>query len=462
MNIQTCFEHWMSRSAEKYRKLTQESSKMDNDAQKYLPGGDTRTTLFFSPYPIYAQSGNGCKLYDFDGNSYIDFLNNYTALIHGHAHPVIAETVAEQLKKGSSFAAPTRSQYILAELMCERVESVEQIRFCNSGTEATMNAIRAARAVTGRSKIVKMEGGYHGTHDLAEVSINPSLEDAGPVHRPRAVPTNPGIPKSVLEEVIVVPYNNKEVTESIITQHKDEIACVIVEPMLGAVGTIAQENGYLEFLRNLTKSHNILLIFDEIVTFRLGFGGAQAMYGIKPDLTTFGKIIGGGFPVGAFGGSKDIMQVFSPREKSFISQSGTFNGNPITMEAGISCLKMITHEVIAHINGLGDLLRAGIDTAFQKIGIKGMATGVGSLAQPHINADRVCDFRSAAGGFFEAVAIVHLELLAKGFYIPHRGGEMSISTPMTDVEIKAFLTAFEESLNEIKPFIEETRPELIL
>jgi glutamate-1-semialdehyde 2,1-aminomutase len=434
---------------------------MDKHAQKYLPGGDTRTTLFYSPYPIYAQKGKGCKLYDFDGNSYIDFLNNYTALIHGHAHPTIAESVTEQLKKGSSFAAPTRSQYILAELICERVESVEQIRFCNSGTEATMNAIRAARVVTGRSKVVKMEGGYHGTHDLAEVSINPGLEHAGPVHQPMPVPTNPGIPKSVLEEVIVVPFNNREVTESIISQHKDEIACVIVEPMLGAAGTIAQENGYLEFLRNLTNQLKILLIFDEIVTFRLGFGGAQAMYGIKPDLTTFGKIIGGGFPAGAFGGSRDIMRVFSPREKAFISQSGTFNGNPITMEAGIACLKMLTRGVIECINGLGDLLRAGLETAFRKTGIKGMATGIGSLAQPHINADRVCDFRSAAGGFFEAVAIVHLELMAKGFYIPHRGGEMSISTPMTAVEIKAFLAAFEESLNDIKPFIEETKPELI-
>jgi glutamate-1-semialdehyde 2,1-aminomutase len=462
MSTRTSFELGMSKFEEKYKELTKKSYKMDSNAQEYLPGGDTRTAIYFDPYPIYAQKGKGCNLYDVDGNNYIDFLNNYTALIHGHAHPAITKAVTEQLKKGSSFAAPTKSQYFLAELICERVKSVEQIRFCNSGTEATMNAIRTARFFTGRSKIVKMEGGYHGTHDLAEVSINPKLENAGPVHRPKAVPTNQGIPQSVLEEVIVVPFNNMEVTKSIVSEHKDKIACVIVEPMLGAAGTIAQENGYLEFLRDLTKRLNILLIFDEIVTFRLGFGGAQTMYGIKPDLTTFGKIIGGGFPVGAFGGSRDIMKVFSPREKTFISQSGTFNANPITMEAGIACLNLLTLEMIEHINSLGDLLRAGIESAFQKSKIMGMASGIGSLAQPHINPDKVIDYRSASKGCFEAMALIHLALLNKGIYIPRRGGEMSITTTMTEAEIKTFLNAFEESLNEIKPFIAEIRPELIM
>lgn len=267
-----------------------------------------------------------------------------------------------------------------------------------------------------------MEGGYHGTHDLAEVSITPSPEEVGPIDSPRSVPQSRGIPKSILEEVIVVPFNNKEVTEKLIRKHQSEIACVIVEPLLGAAGLIPQENGYLEFLRELTQKLNILLIFDEVITFRLGLNGAQGIYGIKPDLTTFGKIIGGGFPVGAFGGSREIMKIFSTQEKDFISHSGTFNGNPVTMGAGIACLENLNSEVFEHINTLGNLLRDGINTAFKRIGIKGQATGMGSLAQPHFNSVRVNDYRSAIQGNFNVMSLVHLGLLERGINMAPRGG----------------------------------------
>lgn len=462
MSMQPVFEQWISRATEKFGKRAQESARMYEKAQKHLPGGDTRTITFFKPYPVFMARGEGCYMFDVDGNAYVDFLNNYTVLIHGHAHPAIVKAATEQARRGVCFAAPTESQYLLAEMICERVKSVEQVRFCNSGTEATMNAIRAARTFSGKSKVVKMEGGYHGTHDLAEVSITPSLEEGGAVDRPRSVPQTRGIPKSILEEVIVVPFNNKEVTEKVISEHQEEIACVIVEPMLGAAGVIPQEDGYLEFLRDLTRKLGILLIFDEVVTFRLGPGGAQGIYGVEPDLTAFGKIIGGGFPVGAFGGSKEIMKIFSPREKIFISHSGTFNGNPVTMEAGIACLKELTPEAFEHINSLGDLLRKGINRAFERSEIKGQATGMGSLAQPHFNAGKVRDYRSAEKGNFEAMYLVHLGLLEKGINVPRRGGECSISTPMTEKEVSAFLTAFEESLAEVKPFIEQTTPDLIL
>jgi glutamate-1-semialdehyde 2,1-aminomutase len=295
---------------------------------------------------------------------------------------------------------------------------------------------------------------------VAEVSITPSLEDVGPLSNPTSVPQSKGIPKSVLDEVVVVPFNNKEVTEKQIRKHQGEIACVIVEPMLGAAGLIPQEEGYLKFLRDLTHRLNIILIFDEVITFRLGPSGAQGIYGIEPDLTTFGKIIGGGFPVGAFGGPKEIMKVFSPREKSFISHSGTFNGNPVTVAAGIACLKNLTQEVFERINSLGELLREGINLAFERTGIKGQATGMGSLAQPHMNSERVMDYRSAAKGNFSAVALVHLGLLERGINMAPRG-ECSISTPMSKNEIKAYLTAFEECLAEVKPFVEEASPDLI-
>jgi glutamate-1-semialdehyde 2,1-aminomutase len=434
---------------------------MFREAQRHLPGGDTRTAAFFDPYPVFLARGDGCRLHDVDGNVYIDFLNNYTSLIHGHAHPAVVKAVTEQARRGTSYAAPIESQYRLAELICERVPSVEQIRFCNSGTEATMNAIRAARAVSGRHKIVKMEGGYHGTHDLAEVSINPAVREAGPVARPNSVPENRGIPKSVTQEVVVVPFNNKEVTGKLICQHQKDIACVIVEPMLGASGCITEADGYLAFLRHLTRKLGLLLIFDEVVTFRFGPGGAQGIYGIEPDITAFGKIIGGGFPVGGFGASREIMKMFSPLERHSIAHSGTFNGNPITMEAGIACLRELTPDVYERINFLGELLRGGLALAFERNGVKGSATGMGSLAWPHFNSERIRDYRSASKGNFEAMALVHMALLEKGVNVARRGGECSISTPMSEAEVTTFLTAFEESVAEVRPFIEQTTPDLI-
>ncbi len=460
MDRQDTLNKWANRAIERFRARTPRSARMYESAQKYLPGGDTRTVTFFKPYPTFIEKGEGCRLYDLDGNVYLDFLNNYTALIHGHAHPAIVGAASEQLKKGASFAAPTESQCRLAEMICDRVKSVEQVRFCNTGTEATMVAIRATRIFSGKSRIVKMEGGYHGTHDLAEVSITPGPEKFGSIERPESVPQSRGIPKSVLDEVIVVPFNNKGVTEQLVTTYRDEIACVVVEPMMGAAGLIPQEGNYLQFLRDLTRKLNILLIFDEIITFRLSYGGLQGVYGIEPDLTTFGKIIGGGFPVGAFGGRKEIMEAFSPLEKSFSSHSGTFNGNPVTMVAGIACMEHLTPEVFERINNLGDLFRNGINEAFKRAEIKGQATGMGSLAQPHFNPERVYDYRTAQAGNFEAMALVHLGLLEKGINMAPRG-ECSISTPMSQKEVKAYLTAFEECLHEVKPYIEETSPELL-
>jgi glutamate-1-semialdehyde 2,1-aminomutase len=230
--------------------------------------------------------------------------------------------------------------------------------------------------------------------------------------------------------------------------------------MLGAAGLISQENGYLEFLRDLTRKLGILLIFDEIITFRLGPGGAQGIYGIEPDLTTFAKIIGGGFPVGAFGGSKEVMKIFSPSAASFVTHAGTFNGNPMTMVAGIACLKELTQDVFNRINSLGEYLRKGMAEVFHRNGINGQVMGIGSLVQPHFNSEKIIDYSSAKKGNPYAMALLHLGLLEKGIHVVPRG-LCSISTPMAEKEMKAFLTAFEESLIEIKPFIEETSAELV-
>ena len=460
MNKQAIFDEWMGRARKRFEERNPKSAIMYEKTQKYLPGGDTRTSVFFKPYPVFTAEGKGCRFRDVDGHVYIDFLNNYTALIHGHAYPDVVKAVTEQVKHGTVFATPVESQGLLAEMICERVKSVEQVRFINSGSEATMNAIRTARILSGKSKVVKMEGGFHGSHDIAGVSVFPTLEECGPVSRPRSAPSSRGIPKSVLEEVIVVPFNNKEVTEKLIREYQEDIACVIVEPILHAAGMIPQEDGYLEFLRDLTRKLGILLIFDEVISLRLGFGGLQGLYGIEPDLTTFGKIIGGGFPVGAFGASKEIMKIYSPQEKGSIYQSGTFNGNPVTMVAGIANLKALTPDVYERINSLGDSLRRGVDLAFERSGIKGMSMGLGNLSNLHFSSERIRDYRGALRGNFEAMHLVHLGLLERGINIAQRG-ETSVSTAVTEKEVSSYLTAFEECLAEVKPFIEQTAPNLI-
>jgi len=444
-----------------YVARTKTSRIFDQTACQYLPGGSTRSTTDSHPYPIYMDRGRGCVLTDVDGNEYIDFMNNYTVLILGHAHPKVNQAISEQTKKGVLLGAPSQNQYELAQIICERVDSVDRVRFCNTGTEAVMYALRAARAVTGRSKVVKMEGGFHGTTEQVEISVSPDPALSGPADKPISLPDTQGITEGVLQDVLVAPFNNIDATKKIINDNGKDIAAVIVEPLMGAAGMIPAYKEFLVFLREITDHHGIVLILDEIISFRLAPGGAQEIYGVKPDLTTFGKTIGGGLPVGAFGGRADIMDIFSPKGEHPIHHSGTFNGNPVTMAAGVACLKELTPEVIERINSLGDLLREGMDTAFERIGIKGSATGFGSLVQPHFNAGRISDYRSAAKGDFRAVALLHMELLEKGINMPPRGGECSISTPMAEKEVRAFLTAFEESLAEIKPFIEQTTPDLV-
>ncbi len=287
-------------------------------------GGDTRAAAFFSPYPFVIDKGEGCPVVDVDGNVYWDFVNNYTALIHGHAHLRIVEVVSSQLRKGTAFGSPVESQTGLAKALCERVPSLEKLRFCNSGTEATMNAMRLAKAYTGRPKILKMEGGYHGSHDAAEVSL---WSQEGPPDAPHSVAETLGIVEGVVEDVVVAPFNNLEATRSIIERHADELAGVIVEPVMGAAGILPPAAGYLDLLREATQSCGAVLIFDEVITLRLAWGGARESYRVAPDLTTLGKVIGGGFPVGAFGGSDELMSPYDPREGKFF-HSGLLTAIP--------------------------------------------------------------------------------------------------------------------------------------
>jgi glutamate-1-semialdehyde 2,1-aminomutase len=368
-------------------------------------------------------------------------------MIWGNKPPKIVEAIREQAQKGMSMGAPTESVYEWAQIICNRVASVEKIRFCCSGSEAVMFAIRGARAYTGKDKVLKMEGNFHGTYDPMEPTVGW-----------RRLPT--GIPKSSEQDVFATPFNDKEAAEKIIKENKDELAAVIVEPIMGAGGLITPEDGFLNFLRKVTAENNVLLIIDEVITFRLSTGGAQQIYDVKPDLTTFGKTIGGGLPVGAFGGRADVMAVFSPQQRRPAHHSGTLLANPIGVAAGIAGLKLMTKEALDRINARGDSLAEKLKGIFADLRIKAQVTGYGSLHQIHFTLEPVTD---AAVSFSQDMAIkglLHLAMLSRGMFTQKRV-TYNVSTPMTQTEINEAVAATADSLTELKPLIKEIVPQLI-
>ena len=319
---------------ESYEAFAPISRELIQDARRCFPGGDTRMSAHFAPYPLFVERAEGCRLYDADGHALFDFMNNFTSLIHGHAFAPVVDAVTEQLRRGSAYAAPTRSQVALAQLIRARVPSIEQLRFTSSGTEATQMTLRCARAATGRQKIMKMEGGYHGSYELAEVSLVPLPGLCGPLAAPQPVPVDASIPQSALSDAVICPYNEPELARALIDRHARELAAVIVEPVLGSMGMIPATTDFLVALREATARHGIVLIFDEVITLRTSHGGAQRIHGVTPDLTALGKIIGGGLPIGAFGGREDLMRVFHPDEPRPVMHASTFSGNPLSMAAG--------------------------------------------------------------------------------------------------------------------------------
>ncbi|GAB4337910.1 MAG: glutamate-1-semialdehyde 2,1-aminomutase [Candidatus Abyssubacteria bacterium] len=444
-----------------YFAWSSKSQKLMERARRFMPGGDTRTTAHYLPYPVFMNRAQGCHIYDVDGHEYTDFMNNFTTLILGHAHPKVVEAVAKQAALGSAYAAPTESQFELAEIICTRAPSIEQLRFCSCGSEATMMAIRAARAFTGKQKIMKIEGGYNGNHDTGEISLIPI--ESGPFEEPTPLLPDKGVPLSALGDMVITPFNEPEITEKLIKKHKDELAALIMEPMMGALGMIAPKPGYLKEIRRITRENDVLLIFDEVITFRLSSGGMQQMFGVSPDLTAMGKIIGGGLPIGAFGGRREIMQQFSPETPNFMMHASTFSGNPLTMAAGIAALKELTPEVYERLNNLGDKLRNGFNTAFEEVGIRGQATGLGSLVNLHLTDKPISNARDSVMGFFQAGPIpmhLHLCMLQHGVF-PASRQMYCISTPMTEKDINRTVDALTDTLQELKPIIEADYPHLL-
>lgn len=437
----------LARERGAYEAANPKSREAYQHSTRVLPGGVTRQLCYFSPFPCYADFGEGCWFVDIDGNRRLDLFNNATSLILGHRPQAVMKAVREQLARGTAFQTNTGLETRLAEMLVERVPSVEQLRFTNSGSEGTLMAIRAARAFTGRPKIAKMEGGYHGSHDAVEVSVRPPLAEAGPAEAPRAVPDSDGIPPEAMADVVLLPYNNLEAARAILDREASRIAAVIVEPILGSVGFIPAEREFLVGLRAEAARHGIVFILDEVQSFRLSRGGAQALFGIWPDLTAFGKIIGGGFPVGAFGGRREIMALFdTSKGRARIPHAGTFNGNPVTMAAGIATLEQLTEPAFTWLNSTGDGVRKRLGELGARYGVPMQVTGIGSMFKIHFSAWAVRDYRSAQ----RASSLIHEALfmftLNRGLFLSS-GGRCCLSTAMGDPEVEKYLTTVEEFLS---------------
>ena len=403
------------------------SKELFEEAKKYLVGGVNSPVRYFKPYPFFVEKAKDCYLFDVDGNRYIDYCLAYGPMVLGHANEKIIEAVKKQLELGSAYGCPTEKEIILAKEVVKRVPCAEMVRFVNSGTEATMSAIRLARGVTGRKKIIKFDGAYHGAHDYVLVKSGSGALTHG--H-----PNSPGIPEETTKNTILVPFNDEDAVKKAINENKDEIACIIVEPVMGNVGCILPKEGYLEFLREITEENDILLIFDEVITgFRLAKGGAQEYFGVVPDIATLGKILGGGFPIGAIVGKKDIMEQFSPL--GAIYQAGTFNGNPISITAGIATLEQLDDKFYKETTRTAKTLAETLRDLADKYNIKAKVYNIASMFQIYFNNKEVINYEIAKQSDVEKFMKYFWGLLERGVFIPPSQFECCFTSIKHDDEV---------------------------
>lgn len=444
--------------ADEYRRRNPGSGEHYRRASSVIPAGATRSLNTWWPHPVYAVSGRGARLRDVDGNEYVDFLNNYTALLFGHADDGIAGAVAAAARRGTAYSFATPFEAELAEVIARRVPSVDHVRFTASGSEAVMLGVRIARAVTGRTAIAKAEGGFHGTYDDVLVSVRPSPASCGPANRPVSICDSQGLPPSTPHDVVALPFNDVAATTEILAAMGERLAAVVLEPMLGVGGSIAAEPSYLRAVQAACARYGIVLIFDEVITLRLSEGGAQRLLGVTPDLTVMGKIIGGGLPIGAIAGSRDLMSVLEPRGGHDvydarhggppIYQGGTFTGNPLSLAAGAEVLRRYDDAAARRLNGLGNDLRANVNEVFQRRGIVGIATGWGSLFHLHVGVPDVRRYRDTFGVSAEGQHALFLALLQRGVVIAPRGMGC-LSTLMDGSHVDHFVGALEDALTDV-------------
>ncbi len=427
------------------------SAELFQRAQQVMPGGVSRNTVLRQPHPAYAAYGEGCRLTDLDGVTRIDFSNNMASLIHGHAYGPIVEAVSEQIQRGTAFMMATECEVAHAEHICSRSPGFERIRFMNSGTEAVMVSIKASRAFTGRPRIAKVEGAYHGGYDYAEVSQAPKPETWGSIDHPNSVPLAHGTPESALNDVLILPFNDIDRALAILDAHAASIAGVLIDLMPHRVGLNPVEPAFLEALRQWTLENGALLLFDEVITFRSTYGGLQMKYGVKGDLTAMGKMIGGGFPIGAVAGRADVMDVMNPTAEHYLlPHSGTFSANPMSMVAGLTAMTHFDEAAVEHVNALATRAMRGIDEAARRTGARACVTGGGSILRVHMKESPPRNFREAylTPEENERLKAMLEHLFHAGFVMINTCSAM-MSTPMAECDIDALVAAMGEGFEKI-------------
>jgi glutamate-1-semialdehyde 2,1-aminomutase len=422
------------------------SQKLFEQALGLIPGGvnsPVRACRSVGAQPLFIDRAEGCLIFDVDGNRYIDYVGSWGPMILGHRHPAVIEAIRDVLKRGTSFGAPTDLELELAQLVIEAVPSVDMVRMVNSGTEATMSAIRLARGFTGRDAIVKFDGCYHGHADALLVEAGSGVATLG-------IPGSPGVPESFVADTYSLPYNDIGAVKKIIQAHGRRIACIIVEPVAGNMGCVPPEPDFLGALRELTEDNGSLLIFDEVMTgFRVAYGGAQVLYGISPDLSCFGKIIGGGMPVGAYGGKREIMESIAPQGSVY--QAGTLSGNPVAMAAGIATLKQIQKPgFYEDLENKSVRLASGLLRAANNSGIKAGAASVGSMLGLFFTDQKVRNFDDAKTSNLELFSAYYKGMRDKGIYLaPSQFEAAFVSAAHTVEHIDATIKAAEETFAEL-------------
>ncbi len=406
------------------------SKTLFETAKQFIPGGVNSPVRAFKAVggdPVFIKSAKGAKVYDEDGNEYIELINSWGPMFLGHANELIEEAVREAIKNSLSFGAPTRKEVEMAELITHMVPSVDKVRMVNSGTEATMSAIRLARGYTRKDKIIKFEGCYHGHGDSFLIAAGSGAATMG-------VPDSPGVTKGTAQDTLTAPFNDLSAVEQLVTENKDEIAAIILEPVAGNMGCVLPKKGFLEGLRTLCDANNMVLIFDEVMTgFRLAPGGAQEVLGVTPDMTTLGKIIGGGMPVGAYGGKKEIMDFVSPEGPVY--QAGTLSGNPVAMAAGFAILAHLNEHrnIYKEVDAVSGRIVAGIKENLSRLGLGYTINHIGSMFSLFFTDKEVYDFTSAKQSDTSLFGIYFREMLAKGIYLaPSQFEALFISHAITD------------------------------
>ncbi len=435
-----------------------QSKLLYDRARRVITGGVSRNTIFRKPHPYYVASAKGCYVTDIDGTERLDFANNMASLIHGHSYPPIVEAVTDQLKRGTAFTMGTEAEVAFAELLNERSPGFEKIRFMNSGTEAIMTMIKAARAFTGKPKVAKAEGTYHGSYDYAEISQTSNPDNWGNVEDPNPVQVVQGTPQGIMEDMVIFPFNDIERTLQILDRHKDQLACVLIDLVPHRAGLIPATKEFIEAVYKWTRQNNALLIFDEVVTYRVDYSGAQLLYPAKPDLTALGKIIGGGFPIGAVAGRTEVMKVLDPTEKIVKHpHSGTFSANPVSMTAGRVAMEYYDAQVVDQLNELTTAAKNQLEQVFRDVDLPMSITGAGSMMRMHFRENAPTRYRDAYQGNEIKQLINYLidYLFYEEKIITINTLSFMLSTAMRQKHIDQLTEAIDRGLNLIKPKFEK-------